>query len=249
MTFEYNELDYNTKAAKEIVPVLIQLLAPQSVIDVGCGIGTWLSVFQNLGVSDILGIDGESFDNDLISPFLAKTQFISHDLTKPFKCDRKFDLVISLEVAEHIPEDFADTFVETLVSLGDKIIFSAAIPYQDGRGHINEQWPNYWFSKFHQHNFQIHDCIRPIFWSNENVNWWYKQNIFLFTKFDENPIHINNDDLVNPLKIVHPELYYKKINRIDKLTNHIENLYSGQISVGTAIQILLRSIKRKIRLK
>ncbi|MEJ1938736.1 methyltransferase domain-containing protein, partial [Nostoc sp. NIES-2111] len=160
-----------TKAAKEIVPVLMEILNPTSVIDVGCGIGTWLSVFHSFGVEDILGIDGESIDKSSLRLHIDGSKFIAHDLTKPFQCARKFDLVISLEVAEHLPEEAADIFVKTLVSLGDYIIFSAAVPNQGGTGHINEQWPTYWSIKFKQYGFETYDCIRYAFWSNRNVDW------------------------------------------------------------------------------
>src|SRR5260221_8523704 len=46
-------------SAKEIVPIIVDLLAPRSVIDVGCGVGTWLAVFSGHGVTDIYGIDGD----------------------------------------------------------------------------------------------------------------------------------------------------------------------------------------------
>ena len=58
--------------------------------------------------------------------------------------NRKFDLVLSLEVAEHLPSECAEAFVESLVNLGPVILFSAAIPYQGGENHVNEQWPEYW---------------------------------------------------------------------------------------------------------
>jgi hypothetical protein len=47
------------KSANELVPLILSILQPQSVIDVGCGLGTWLSVFYQHGVEDIWGIDGD----------------------------------------------------------------------------------------------------------------------------------------------------------------------------------------------
>jgi 2-polyprenyl-3-methyl-5-hydroxy-6-metoxy-1,4-benzoquinol methylase len=65
-------------------------------------------------------------------------------LIQPLDLEKEFDLVVSLEVAEHLPASAADQFVNTLVKHGKKILFSAAIPGQGGQDHLNEQWPDYW---------------------------------------------------------------------------------------------------------
>ncbi len=248
MDFEHPALVYNSKAAKEIVPIIVDLFKPNSVIDVGCGIGTWLSVFQDFGVKDILGIDGEYVDKSLLHSHIDKSQFLAHDLTKPFKFNKKFDLVISLEVAEHLPEEAADIFVKTLVSLGDYIIFSAAIPNQGGEGHINEQWPTYWSVKFQQYGFDMYDGVRFAFWSNADVNWWYKQNIFLVIKTGK---QLPDIPLLKtkPLHLVHPELYDQKINYVQQLEQSLNNVYSGQLSVRNALKILLKTLSKKTGFK
>jgi SAM-dependent methyltransferase len=245
MIFIHDPVIYNTKAAQEIVPILINLLQPTSVIDVGCGIGTWLSVFQDFGVEDILGIDGEYVDRNLLHSHIDESKFIAHKLTQPFKINRKFDLVISLEVAEHLPEESADIFVNTLVSLGDYIVFSAAIPNQGGEDHINEQWPTYWSIKFKQYGFDMHDCIRFALWSNTDINWWYKQNIFLVVKSGIQPPAIASSKK-NILPIVHPELYNEKLNYMKQLDKSLNDVYSGQVSVITAVRILLKALQKKV---
>lgn len=246
MSFVHDPIIYNINSAQKIVPILLEFLHPHSVVDVGCGIGTWLSVFQDLGVRDILGIDGEYVNKDLLYSHIDKSQFISHDLTKPLTINRKFDLVISLEVAEHLPKESSDHFVETLISLGDYIIFSAAIPNQNGDGHINEQWPTYWSDKFQKYGFNMQDCIRYIFWSNTDVNWWYKQNIFLVVKNGIEPSIITSS--TNALNIVHPELYQHKINHIKQLDQNLNDLYLGKTSIKNALNILLKTINHKVNL-
>lgn len=47
------------RSAQVVVPIAIELARPKSVVDVGCGDGTWLSVFRHLGVNDTLGLDGD----------------------------------------------------------------------------------------------------------------------------------------------------------------------------------------------
>ena len=60
----------NRASAHLILSLLFELFRPRSVLDVGCGIGTWLAVAQKLGVKDIAGVDGEWLDRKLarISP-------------------------------------------------------------------------------------------------------------------------------------------------------------------------------------
>jgi SAM-dependent methyltransferase len=158
------------------------MLFPQSVVDVGCGIGTWLSVFYEQGISDILGIDGAYVNRDQL--LFPEEYFVACDLTKPLilPSDHRssFDLAVSLEVAEHLPEESAAQFVASLVLLAPVVLFSAAIPHQGGTDHVNEQWPNYWAALFHDRGYVTIDWLRPQIWDNANVAYYYAQNSLLF---------------------------------------------------------------------
>jgi len=167
-------------SAEQIVPQIMQLLSPTSVVDVGCGAGTWLSVFLSAGVEDVLGLDGNHVPRELLQ--IPAEKFVPLDLTKPVDVNRKFDLVLSLEVAEHLPSEAADIFVESLVRMGDVIVFSAAIPLQGGDGHVNEQWLDYWVARFNKKGFAASGCIRDRIWANQEVEWWYAQNIMVLYK-------------------------------------------------------------------
>lgn len=211
--FKY-EMDSSTKSAKEIVPLILELINPKSVIDIGCGVGSWLALFRQYGVKDVLGVDGEWVDHKRLQ--IPKEQFISFDLTKPFRVNRKFDVVISLEVAEHIPAKYAETLVDTLVSFGPIILFSAAIPFQGGACHINEQWPNYWAKLFLKRGYLAIDCIRKRIWLNSNVDIWYAQNILIFAKkstVENNPLLRKEFENTNAslLSIVHPKLWLARV--------------------------------------
>ena len=202
--------DAALRTAKEIVPLVMKLIQPKRVVDVGCGLGTWLSIFQEYGVENILGIDGDYVDGKMLK--IPQEYFVPHDLVKPLKIEQHFDLVVSLEVAEHLPSESAELFVDTLVSLGPVILFSAALPYQPGNSHLNVQWPDYWVSLFHQREYTVIDCLRNKFWSNENVEWWYSQNIFLFvkqTELEKYPLLKQELGQGNTilLSLVHPKLY------------------------------------------
>src|SRR2546429_8002382 len=87
-------------SARVIVPIVLDLLGPTSVVDVGCGIGTWLSVFEESGVSDVIGVDGDYVDRDRL--LIEPGRYIARDLESPLRLDRSFDLAVSLEVAEHL---------------------------------------------------------------------------------------------------------------------------------------------------
>ncbi len=225
----HTSIIHNRNAARVILPEIFKLIEPNSVLDVGCGLGTWLSVCNELGVNDYLGLDGNFIDkNQLVIPH---TNFRDTDLTKHFYLNRNFSLVICLEVAEHLPESSADFFVESLTKHSNKILFSAAVPNQGGQNHINEQWPSYWQRKFERHGYYFHDIIRPIIWNNQKVEWWYKQNIFLLTKEKSNDVILN---------CYHPECFNEHIER---LTNFNDAARSGRLGVSESFKILLRSCR------
>jgi hypothetical protein len=119
-----------------------------------------------LGV-DIAAPEGESF--------------LRHDLTVPLDLGRTFDLVISLETGEHLPGEAADMLVASIVRHAGTIMFSAAVPGQEGKGHINCQPHEYWHEKFAALGFQVCDLIRPLIAGDWRVSPWYRDNTFLYT--------------------------------------------------------------------
>jgi cyclopropane fatty-acyl-phospholipid synthase-like methyltransferase len=74
-----------------------------------------------------------------------------HDLRQPYEPDEYYDLVLSVEVAEHIPERYAHTFVNTLAKSGEVVVLTAAPPGQGGTHHVNEKPPDYWIQLFDDH--------------------------------------------------------------------------------------------------
>jgi len=182
----YNDAFYRFLAvtsgasAHAVLPHLLDIIHPESVLDVGCGTGEWLKAFADAGVSDIQGVDGPWVNADALQ--IPRDCFRAVDLRVPIDLGRHFDLVVSLEVAEHIPHASADTFVDSLVRHGDIVLFSAAIPGQGGTFHVNEQWPEYWGKRFKARGYVGIDCVRPLVWEDPSVDYWYAQNVFLFVR-------------------------------------------------------------------
>jgi SAM-dependent methyltransferase len=212
--------DGSYRSAKEIVPLVLELVQPKSVIDIGCGAGTWLSAFKEFGIEEICGVDGDYVDAKILK--IPKEQFLSLDLSKPFYLRRQFDLVLSLEVAEHLPPESAGIFIDSLTRLGPVILFSAAIPQQGGTQHMNEQWPDYWVKFFQHKGYLVIDCIRKRIWQNANVEWWYAQNVLLFVRTDHLDRHLLlkkefENTTLSQLSIVHPRKYLDLVRWIDRM--------------------------------
>ena len=202
-------------SAQQIVPLIVTLLQPRSVVDIGCGPGLWLATFRQYGIHDILGIDGPWVQPDRLQ--IPRECFRSVDLgATDFKSDRRFDLAISLETAEHLPPQRADAFVEAMTSFAPVVVFSAAIPFQGGTSHLNEQWPDYWVERFRRRGYEPIDCIRPRVWNDHKVAWWYAQNTLLFATAQS---IARNERLQtetaaspqSPLALVHPGLYQQVV--------------------------------------
>lgn len=212
--------DASYTSASAVVPIVMEYVSPKSIVDVGCGVGTWLSVFKEQGVTEILGVDGPWVDDNQL--FIPKENFTRRDFSKPFTIDKKADLVMSLEMAEHIPDSSADGLVESLTRIAPVVFFSAAIPLQEGVNHINEQWPSYWAKKFKARGYVPVDCIRRKVWTNEHVRFWYAQNSFFYV--DEKRLHeypklmreIENGN-GEALALVHPIKYMQAIERYQAL--------------------------------
>ena len=199
-------------SARVVVPKLISLLNPRSILDVGCGEGAWLSVFNENGINDCYGIDGDYVDCAKL--LINERQFLAADLSLPFNLGRKFDLAICLEVAEHLPDSCADDLVSSLAAHADCVVFSASIPFQDGTGHINEQWPAYWARKFEGIGYKAHDCIRPAIWNENSVGWWFAQNMIIYSTAEYAKKHVGLGEVAGyPLSLVHPGLLLHKEER------------------------------------
>ncbi len=197
-------------AARTVLAMLLDALPPvRSAVDVGCGVGTWLSALAERGVTDLLGLDGDWVDGARL--VMPRQAFRAVDLAAVWPVDRRFDLAISLEVAEHLPATRADAFVAALVKASDRVLFSAAVPGQGGVGHLNEQWPAWWAEKFMAHGYVALDCLRSRIWHDPAIPFWYRQNLLFYVRAEAIPpalawsVPATDDGW--PMALIHPELY------------------------------------------
>jgi len=143
----------------EIANHIYNVFNPKSVLDVGCGAGFMIEAFVALlgadgnGFPNVLGIDGAIASKE-VSPI--KSYMETYDLRSPVDLQRTFDLVLSIEVAEHIEEEYADTFCDTLTKhANNRIVMTAAPQGQGGTNHVNCQPRSYWVKKLAQRGFKI----------------------------------------------------------------------------------------------
>jgi SAM-dependent methyltransferase len=226
----HSQRDERTRyAAQLITGLLMKHVAPASCVEVGCGVGTWLRVLKD-GGTVVRGYDGPWVDaRDLV---IDADEFEATDLRTMPNDPGYYDLALCLEVAEHLPISVAPALVEWLCSHSPVVLFSAAIPGQRGRGHLNEQWQNWWADRFRAHEFVPLDLIRPLIWYDERVPHWYRQNVLVYTR----PGTLRTEEGTVPalLDVVHPEQWRRERSR------------SSDMGIRRSARQLLRSIHRTL---
>jgi len=181
--FFTNTIKLEEPSARAIADILIRHFQPRSIVDIGCGCGIYLAALAKKGV-EILGYDGSPA---AVAMSLAGDKIKLYDLCEPLSLDKKFDLCLCIEVAEHLPAKCADALLQTLTCAADKIIFTAATPGQGPRsiGHINEQPHEYWVEKFKKLGFDLNlkltQKIKAEMEEREAV-WWVVKNLMIFER-------------------------------------------------------------------
>jgi SAM-dependent methyltransferase len=183
-------------SAVAITSILCRQIAVKSVLDVGCARGTWLRAWSELGILDVRGVDGDYVDPQMLE--IPISNFTTANLNVTFDLGRKFDLVQSLEVGEHIEDIASEIFVDSLVRHARRyILFSAAPPGQGGEYHVNEQPYEFWRKKFEVRGFAAVDSVRPAIADDNRISYWYRYNTLLFIRHELLPeIDVNLRDKV-----------------------------------------------------
>jgi hypothetical protein len=231
---KYNDEDFKwwtspaKNSANQIVPYILEHFPVCSVLDIGCAEGVWLSKFKDFGVQKILGLDGPWVNTE--SLHIPVSCFRNVNLASYCHDPKdKFDLSICLEVAEHLDENASDRLISNLTVSSNLILFSAAVPEQGGQNHVNEQPPFYWKEKFAERGFKQFDLIRAGFWDNENVAWWYRQNIMIYSKNCISESFYNQYTDFHGFHIIHPTAFAEKCKEISIENASARNLCKALI--------------------
>ena len=219
-------------SAKHYISILSSLLIkPQKVVDVGCGRGPWLKAFSESGAKELVGIDGDWVRQEHMLD--KKIRFYSVDFSSSViknPVNKKFDLAMSLEVAEHLKPEQAITFVNYLTSFSEIILFSAAFSGQGGTDHFNERPHSYWAKIFIKKGYLPYDLFRPKVWGNQEIEVWYRQNTFLYIKSNSKLEKIFKEKGIEPISeislmnCIHPDLYQIRVEESKQLTQSILKL-------------------------
>jgi SAM-dependent methyltransferase len=177
----YYEPHTRRSAYRRLARFLFGLFRPRSAVDFGCGLGETLRHLREAGC-EVFGLDGSD-----AARRLAATEVRTADLALPVDLGRKFDLAISTEVAEHLPETGADQFVANVAAHAERaVFFTAAQSDQPGVGHLNCQPKEYWGQKFSRHGwvrspwleFCASVALYPLVWDA----WWIRRNALVLVR-------------------------------------------------------------------
>jgi SAM-dependent methyltransferase len=200
----------NRYAARKILDILDRFLTIDSVLDLGCGIGVWMESALVKPGRAVLGVEFEEFAPHELA--VDSKMIVNATLDQPIDLQRRFDLALCLEVAEHIEPEGAACVVSNCVRHSDVVLFSAAIPGQGGLHHVNEQPPEYWQGLFDQDGYDVVDIIRPLIWRDDGVPVWYRQNMLLFLNRKASStldfLRAKASEMSIPLHRAHPDLVY-----------------------------------------
>jgi hypothetical protein len=194
------------RSAAIVVPLVHELVRPQAVVDVGGGEGWWAHEFAKLGARAVCIDDGSAAQP------APDVEHVHHDLRSGLPADvGRFDLALSLEVAEHLEPASAEGLVESLCALAPSVLFSAAVPGQGGHGHVNEQWPSYWADRFRAHGYRASGALRWMLWDDERVEYWYRQNVLFVTSAPDRYPALFETPLATAWSVVHPDTFARAL--------------------------------------
>jgi SAM-dependent methyltransferase len=163
-----------TEHSARVISAWIQSkLEPKSVLDLGSGAGYYLREFAQFGV-EALGLEASPAG---VSSSGSNVLALSYDLRRPVHLSRRFDVVMCIEVAEHIPKRSSDVLVESICSNANRfVVFTAAPPGTPGADHINCQPDEFWFALFRAKGFVLRtdltEDLRRTADQAVTAEWW-----------------------------------------------------------------------------
>jgi SAM-dependent methyltransferase len=147
-----HELSMAGSCPTKMLERMLELFQPRSILDLGQGTGQTVEFFLKSGITDVVGVEG-SREAIAASPHPEKA--IRWNLNETLDLGRKFDLVYSFEVVEHIHPRYVENLLRSFSLHGDRVVITAARPGQGGAGHFNEQLPEYWITHFDKKGYRF----------------------------------------------------------------------------------------------
>lgn len=209
--FYADQVPGSLRSATAVLETLFAAYKPTSLLDIGCGQGTWLAAAERLGVRELHGMDGPWVGRDAL--LSSAIEFTPVDMEQAFPIGRRYDLAMSVEVAEHLSEGRAADMVGALCRASDVVLFGAATVGQGGENHINEQRPSYWADLFERQGYVCLDAVRPGVWANELVAPWYRQNTLVYVNQDRPDLLAAFGNASTPpmLDVIHPVMFERRV--------------------------------------
>ena len=223
------ETDSSVAAAK-ILRYVVEIFSPESCLDLGAGAGNWTKCAMSLGITDFRAVDGPWTDVSQLR--VDRDYFLSHDLSQGLDLNRKFDLAISLEAAQYMSPEGGVTLVRTATDHANVILFSSAVPFQGGNN-VTERWQSYWSQLFEDRGFQSFDLIRPRFWRDRSIAYYYRQNTLIYVNTNDakalKAASLARSEQFNAtvLDLIHPEKWEMLIagSRREKMKRLYRKIY------------------------
>ena len=122
---------------------------PGSALDAGCAMGFLVEKLRERDI-EAWGIDISQYAIGKVAPAVQEFCWVG-SITEPFP--RRYDLIVSIEVLEHLPSQDAEKAVSNLCAFSDDILFSST-PYDyKEASHFNVQPVEYWAELFAKEGF------------------------------------------------------------------------------------------------
>ncbi len=133
----------------EIADRIVRDIGPATVLDAGCAVGFLVEALRDRGV-EAYGIDVSEYALAQVPPAIGDA-FRRASVTDPFP--RDYDLIVCIEVLEHLPARAAEAAVANICAHTRDVIFSSTPSDFDEATHVNVQPPEYWAELFGRHGF------------------------------------------------------------------------------------------------
>jgi hypothetical protein len=238
--YDHSENLHTLAGPRAALPILFAQTKPSSLLDVGCGTGTWLKAAMDFGIPDVLGVEGVEIPPERLHVPADKVRH--QDLTRPWNLNKQFDVAICLEVAEHLEATDAPVLIDALVLHSDVILFSAGCPGQEGQHHVNCQWPAYWQQLFNQRGYSCFDEARWQIWDEAQIEPWYRQNIFAARR---DAVSAGREPRIKA--VLHPEILPNILSSKEGFENHVRQIENGRMGAIWYLKTPARALAVKLK--